>query len=237
MTASRGLRRWAVALICVVGLSGCEAEAPPSGYFPLREGLNWFYQVTTESPLGRRTEPLKITSYGRLVDDQEYYMRGTDSGNYYYFTKRDDGVTRIGHRAIIDDAVRFDDPGRPVIKEPIEVGTQWRYRMRPYLLSSETEPHLRDSIWYEAQWRIVATDVSVDTPLGRFDDCLHIRGVAEVPVPRSFLLHLAPHIMNFEINEWYAPGVGLVKLRYAETTDSRELKGGTIAMDLVAFEF
>lgn len=231
----RRLRLLVVALSCF-GLAGCEVEAP-DGYFPLQEGLSWSYQVAVDSSSGKKKELLTITNHGAVSEGGEYYMRATSSGNYYYFSKRAAGVVRVAHRAIVDPAPEFDDPARPVIQEPIEVGTQWRYVMRPYLLTSETEPHLKESIRYEALWQIVATDAVVDTPLGRFEDCLHIRGAAEVAVPRSFLLHLAPHIMYFEINEWYAPDVGLVKLRYAETTDSQELKGGTINLDLVAFDF
>ena len=229
------LRRAAIVSLCGA-LWGCGNEEP-SGYFPLQPNLVWHYQMTIESPADNRKKLLTITNHGQLSDGSEYYMRGTSSGNYYYFSKRDDSVTRVAHRAIIDSGLNFDDPPRPVIQEPIQVGTLWRYRMRPYLLTSETEPHLKELIFYEMEWKIVSADAVVDTPLGQFDRCLHIKGTAEVAVPRSFLLHLAPHTMYFEINEWYAPGVGLVKLQYAETTDSKELKGGNINMDLVAFEF
>lgn len=232
------LRTSGVLLLCgVIGiLPGCGNEAP-SGYFPLEAGLTWRYQVTTRSPAGDRQEWLTIKNYGRLSDGSEYYMRGTSSGNYYYFSKRDDSITRVARNTIINPELKFDNPARPVIKEPVKAGTAWQSRMRPYLLTSQTEPHLKESILYEADWSIVATDAVVETPVGQFQNCLHIRGKAAVEVPRSFLLHLAPHTMLFEINEWYAPDVGLVKLTYSETTDSKELKGGTINLDLVAFEF
>ena len=234
--AARPRLLW-LALLCgaIVAIAGCDSEAP-GGYFPLQAGLTWQYQVTVESPGEKSNKRLTITNYGQLSDGSEYYLRGTSSGNYYYFSKRGNSVTRVAHRAIIDPELTFDEPVRPIIVEPMEVGAQWRYIMSPYLLTSETEPHLKD-IRYEALWRVVSTDAVVDTPLGQFENCLHIRGSAEVEVPRSFLLHLAPHIMLFEINEWYAPDVGLVKLEYAETTDSKELKGGIINMNLVAFEF
>lgn len=229
--------RWQYPLLALLSacLTGC-GEAP-SGYFPLQPGLVWHYQVVTEDAKGKREDTLAITNYGKVSDDSEYYVRGTSSGNYYYITKRDDSIMRVARSSIIEPELKLDDPARFIIKEPLQAGTKWEHRMRPYLLTSQTAPTIKEAVRYLADWEIVATDATIEVPQGRFENCLHVQGYAEVAVPRSRLLHLMPHIMHFQIDEWYAPGVGLVKLEYAETTDSEELMGGTINIDLIALDF
>ena len=55
-------------------------------------------------------------------------------------------------------------------------------------------------------------------------------------MPQSFWILPATRTVRFEVNEWYAPNVGLVKLTHEERTNSEEMLGGKMALELVAFE-
>jgi len=67
-----------------------------------------------------------------------------------------------------------------ILKEPIETGNSWKSGEKDY--------------------KIEAIDAVVDTPAGKFEDCIHISVIANE--------------FNSQSNVYYKPGLGLIKQEY-----------------------
>ena len=224
-----------ISAVCVVACS--PSEELPSRYFPLQEGLQWEYWVVSETPYERNESELKITNAGPWeLGNQQYYIRKTSTGNYYYIQDRDDGIVRSSKRTIVEPAPRFGVAERYVIKYPLQAGTQWSYKAKPYLLArhAPTANELKEIINYQMDWTIVSDDVKLSVPAGEFENCLHLQGKSLVEVPRS--LGVATDEVLFETNEWYAPNVGLVKVVHEEKSYSEQAYGGSISLVLMSFD-
>ena len=230
-------RHFAVVAACVL-LAACRNE-PPQGYFPLERGLSWWYEVERVTPSERRESRLQIINLGeREFEGRVYSVRKTNTGNFYYLQRHDDGIVRVSKRTIDEPRPRPGLQKRYVIKYPVKVGTDWSYQVEPHLLERPFETKrrtLKRWIDYEMEWRIEATDAKVETPAGRFEGCLHLRGTATIEVPRA--LSIARDKVTFTTDEWYAPDVGLVRLEHHELENSDQLFGGSITMALSEFEY
>jgi hypothetical protein len=71
-------------------------------------------------------------------------------------------------------------------------------------------------------------------PAGRFEKCLRLEGTGLLHVLAD--ARVGASEVPVTHTEWYAPGVGLVKLVRSETLDTQAIVGGTITMELTAFE-
>ena len=225
-----------LSLAVCLSLVACRGESP-LGYFPLQPGLSWDYHVETVTPQARRENRLRITNLGvSEFDGKNYHVRKTDTGNFYYFDQRHDGIVRVSKRTIIEPYPRANMQERPVFRQPAEVGAQWSYLVKPHLIKRtfETGKILKHEISYLMNWRIEGVDARVEVPAGRFENCLHVRGTATFDVPR--VLSSIKDVITFTTDEWYAPGVGLVRVEHSEAVDSDQVDGGSITMALTHFE-
>ncbi len=80
---------------------------------------------------------------------------------------------------------------------------------------------------------IEARDDKVHTLAGAFDKCLRVKGAA-------VRVHADPVLgwrdMPLATTEWYRDGVGLVRLVREEPAQATFLTGGTLTMELVAWQ-
>ncbi len=117
------------------------------------------------------------------------------------------------------------------------VGTQWQASTTAYLLQRRNEfpreiRHTHPSI--PMQYQIEAVNEAVDTPAGKFEQCLRVKGSATVRLyadPTSGWKDLPLTTL-----EWYCPGVGLTRLERSEPAGSGFLVGGTLRMELSAWQ-
>ena len=221
---------------CLV-LAACTEDPPSQSYFPLQEGLSWHYRVDSKTPAGRRISELVITNAGtQQIGDETYHVRKTNTGNLYYLQRREDGIVRLAKRTLVQRAPQFDKSPRFVIKQPHVAGTRWRHEVKPYLLARPQQndsDEIRRQVAIEMEWEIIATDEAVETAAGRFERCLLVRGSSGVSLRRP--LSIAADEVTFTTFEWYAPGVGLVRLEHSEDVDSNQTTGGSIKLELQSF--
>lgn len=230
------LRRAALALGAALLAAGCQNGDAPAGYFPLAEGLGWRYQVINATPLRREEGELRIVNLGRqTLDGETYWVRRTDTGNRYYLQQRHDGIVRAAWQTAADAQLNKDREQRYVVKLPAQAGARWKYHQQTYLLKRASSAEDLEQRRYLAEWKVLATDATVETPAGAYENCLHIRGRGVAIVYRR--LSTVTDRVTLTTDEWYAPEVGLVKLTHTEKPDHKNyLHGGEVTMALLEFE-
>jgi hypothetical protein len=229
-----GRRKGLLSLLLIAAVSGCgEGEAD---YFPLEEGWTWGYRIMVNSQgVGRNTyrsfvsnlppQPLAdITATPRIVHD----------GRVYYDAEEAGGIRRIAHREP-GKTVAGAAPGHYVLKYPLEPGTSWRVGTRTQLLRRQVIT--RESVGVaalvaevELDYRVEAVDDVVTVPAGVFKGCLRVRGAGRIDYDTESRLG----VITIEVSttEWFAPGVGLVKLVRTERSFPENPVSGELVKEL-----
>lgn len=227
------------ALALAAALAGCK-EPPGASYFPLEAGRRWTYRLTSEWENGtRERETVVLSNEGRdgTLDSGSAWRRRSDSGIDYWLRADETGIFRVATKSDTDAEPSVDPKPRYVLKAPIAVGTGWQATTTTYLLrrNAEFPPEIRHSHpSIPVLWTVDALEQKVETPAGAFERCVRVRGNATV---RLF----ADPVNGFKdmpltTLEWYCPGVGLVKVERVEPANSTFLIGGTMTMELMAWE-
>ena len=190
-------------------LSSC--SSPDTGYFPTTPGHEWTYDIRRIVP--EFNEPIIQKSMvrnlpARKVDGVTYYPKAYANGSLRHFTRSADGISRRS-------------PGYegadPLIAYPLNVGAGWSAASRLYLFDL---PKKLEGAWdsvssnLELDYTITSLDDPVDVPAGYFPRCLRIDAVGFLHLPRRLMLGI--RIIKVEQTQWYAPGVGLVRMTRRE---------------------
>jgi hypothetical protein len=230
------------ALAASLALGSCQRHASDDSLFPLQAGHRWTYTVTTQT--GEDTsdrETLVLRTLGNEVlpalGDVSAWRRRSDSGIDYWLQADATGIYRIASKSDMQPEPVADKPKRYVLKAPYVVGTQWQAGTTAYLLMRRNEfprelRHLHPNV--PMTYQIEAVAEAVDTPAGQFKRCLRVRGTATVRVyadPATGWRDLP-----LTTQEWYCPGVGLVKMERSEQAGSAFLTGGTRTLELQSWQ-
>ncbi|MGQ0529750.1 MAG: hypothetical protein ACT4PG_08075, partial [Panacagrimonas sp.] len=114
----------------------------------------------------------------------------------------------------------------------------WEVETRPYIL--ERAVPFRERFSQDHSKRIVlrmqvaSLDDVVEVPAGTFTRCLQLEGSGLLNVLADARIGASPVPVTH--TEWYAPGVGLVKLERTEWLDTQQIVGGKISMELLRFD-
>lgn len=220
-------------------LAGCK-EPPGSSLFPLEEGRRWTYRLSSEWENDtRERETVVLSNLGRdsALESGSAWHRRSDTGLDYWLRADATGIYRVAAKSDVDAEPKPDPAPRFVLKAPIAVGTSWQTTTTTYLMrrNSEFPPEIRHAHpSVPVVWTIEALDDRVEVPAGRFEQCVRVKGLA--------LLRLFADPVNgfkdmpLTTLEWYCPGVGLVKVERVEPANSTFLIGGTMTMELMAWE-
>lgn len=230
--ARAGLAGWMVVAL----LAGCGRPAATDHWFPLEAGHRWEYRLKTErenqAPV---LEAMVLTSHGpQALDSGTAWRRRSDSGVEYFLREDASGIYRVASKSDLDAEPLPDKEPRYVLKLPLKPGSEWRATTVPYLLERRAEfpreirhSHAPVVMTYTLQ----ALGEAVETPAGRFADCLRVQGRATL---RLFADPVAGwRDMPLVTTEWYCRGVGLVKLTREEPAQSAFLTGGVLTMELM----
>lgn len=222
-------------------LQGC-SEHKEVGYFPVGEGLKWRYQIT-ETLAGKASQrELTIENLGPVqlrgeYSDDPVTHRRTSDGTDYYILQDDTGSYRIAKKTLIEYRPRFDPELVRILpnEKDMEIGRSWTVPTKPYALHRKASYAVPDPAARELNmmFEIKAKGQKVEVPFGEFENCVVIEGKA------LLTLYVDPREGYQEIEitqtEWYAPGVGLVKLKREEPLDTDIYQGGVIIFELSAF--
>lgn len=224
-------------------LSACSEKPQGDEHFPLQKGLSWTYIVSTTYPDSIDQSRLTIENLGKQkFDDKSYFVRRTSSGIDYYLNFDELGVYREGLRTLVELKPRLDRDRRYVIKYPLVLGTNWSEITRPLILMRVFPYKKRagDGTQLPLSYQIESLSETVEVPAGVFENCIKVVGTGIFEVYTDGVNGYSE--IPISVEEWYAPGVGLVKqIRHemdGETisiTDTPVFVGGNTSLVLEKF--
>lgn len=232
------MKRILFILLCLPLLHACGKPAADD-YFPLGEGLRWEYRVSVEQPHRSEIRPFSIENVGETTfKGAAVRIRRSSDGTDYYISHQDDGLYRIAKRTLVELAPQPDAPPRMVLPLPTaqSKGKTWSSVTMPYLIERVYEGGhnlYASGLRFPMTYTVVGLDESVEVPAGSFSHCVLVEGQAELTLyadPRTGDSHI-----QVTTREWYAPGVGLVKLERDEPLDTDVYKGGKMTLELMKF--
>ena len=232
------MSRFSSLLLCLI-LQACDKPATDD-YFPLNPGLRWEYQVTVEHPERLATKQLIIESVGQTSLKEELVsIRATSDGTDYYLAQRADGIYRLAKRTLVESEPQLDASPRMVLPLPIAQakGKTWSVISQPYLIERVYEGMdvmTADMLQFPMTYSVLSIDETLKLPSGTFTHCVLVEGQTDLSLYAD--ARTGNSIVPITTREWYAPGVGLVKLEREEPLDTDVYKGGKIVMELVRFE-
>lgn len=227
----------ALALLLAALLVACDSLPSPE-YFPLKPGLRWDYALHEKNRLVDQVSMLSLRNRDAVTrDGQRYARRIASDGNEYWLSHGDTMLLRVGQRTAIDFQPRMDASPRTIMPLPPALKQAWSVETRPYILE-RAEPFRErfsqdDSKRIELRMTVAALDDVVEVPAGRFERCLRIEGTGVLNVLAD--ARIGASEVPVTHTEWYAPGVGLVKLVRIESLDTTQIVGGSVTMELVDF--
>lgn len=232
------MRRLSI-LCCLSLLQACDKPATDD-YFPLNQGLRWEYQLTIEHPERLETKALSIESAGETTfKNQTVSIRQTSDGTDYYLARQAEGIYRVAKRTLVESKPQPDAIPRMVLPLPIAQakGKTWSAISQPYLIERVFEGMdvmTADSLQFPMTYSVLSLDETVELPAGKFSHCVLVEGQTDLSLYAD--ARTGHSTVPITTREWYAPGVGLVKLEREEPLNTEVYKGGKMVMELLQFE-
>ncbi|HVB80409.1 MAG TPA: hypothetical protein VNE82_10770 [Candidatus Binataceae bacterium] len=200
--------------LAVAPLEGCKSGDIRSGinYFPLTPNSTWTYQIDAKSQgtqyqitdrvLGIKYVPaLKLT--GLVVDESYSLARGGIRPLVYY--SKDGYIARLS--ALDYDQKDIEAPSWGRSEEarflPLRLAPNltWSNVIFPY-------GHLSGAFDINQKHRTFAETKEIDTPAGRFNNCIRIE--TQATYEGGMYARRKQHL-QLTYMDWYAPNVGLIK--------------------------
>ena len=218
-----------------VSLAGCKPSSD-QGYFPLDPGWSWRYRVATEiKNLGKEHSAQLVVNRGMIVTEQQKLVpRVYEDGHVYYYALQDDGVLLAGDRDVGEDA-RDAPPNQYVLKYPLKVGASWPVDSKTYLMHRQEIGPLAVTMVpvkaaVELTYTVEAKDDVVKVPAGTFHNCLRLHGLGTGNANMGE--RMGDMDIAIESTEWFAPGIGLVKMTRKEDSGPEGPDFGSMTMEL-----
>ncbi|MEZ5536354.1 MAG: hypothetical protein R3F02_12105 [Thiolinea sp.] len=225
--------------LVLVSLSGCNSQPDATDYFPLDKGLSWQYQVTNSAQ--QEQSIYRVTNLGTTeVAGETVTVRRANDGHDYYLERKPDGIYRYASRTLFETYPAVDEPPRMVLPLPYLKAAErtWASKTVSYVIrriGPSTVTSVNNPIpGFVMNYRVAAEDETVEVPAGRFEHCLLVEGTAKLTMFTDPLTGYED--VPVTTREWYAPGVGLVKLERVEPLETRVYQGGSYLFELVGFD-
>lgn len=218
------------ALVSLAG-TGCERAVGAADYFPLEPGHHWQYRIERTTMDGH-TELRHVVETGSVPPGAAFdAMRVTAGGLRYRYEIDEDGIFRVDLQPA---GPTHGEPQRTlVLPHHLDETSSWQTRSHTAVLENSGPPWetlFRITTPVAMKYRVEQTDADIDTPAGRFKDCLVIRGVGSASVDAGN--YIGRTRIEIASREWFAPGVGLVRMERDEATGAPALSGGRLLVEL-----
>ena len=154
-----------------------------------------------------------------------------------YYSVDENGIVYLGN---VDDRElgrTFHADEQIVMHYPLHIDTSWEQSTMTHLLKKtgppqKTEFKIIAKVPLEVKIESLTDEVNV--PAGQFKGCLRI--TMEGSTMKNAGNYVGLTLVNVRQTNWYAPGIGLVKMERTETTRSDALDKGSLLVELTEFE-
>ena len=214
-------------------LASCSDNYSAADYFPVDENMNWVYSGYQNNWRLVDSDFIYVTrnsSYEKLDDGSLLLKKIRHDGTETKHRIDSAGVHTQKELLFLDSDEHFD----LLIPQTLNSDTTWKKQVRTRLIPEfacgycTTTRELEQAI--TVHYTILATDVSIDTPMKTFEDCLLIEGKGIETIDAGDSMGSVE--VEVLTREWYAPNVGLVKLVWREQTNEEVLKTGEYQLEL-----
>ena len=207
-------------------------------YFPLSSGLKWHYSVSLTTRDGLENQKYILLNAGsKEIDGELVYRRESLDGTNLFYKITDEGIYYLGSVAneLVDP--KLSSFQSLVIPYPLILNKKWQQVTHTKLLK-KTGPPQRTEFKIIAEVpmtvEILSFQYIVNVPAGQFDKCMKVVMTGSSYKDAGNYVGLT--LVSVEQTNWYAPGVGLVKMERLEKTQSEALDKGTLSVELTHFE-
>ncbi|MES9970428.1 MAG: hypothetical protein ABW092_10380 [Candidatus Thiodiazotropha sp.] len=173
----------------------------------------------------------------QTIDGINHAVRITSDGTRYYIVENSDGIYRNAKQTLIEPKPNMESSPHWILKHPLRRGTHWSNPTYPFVLRRiyPYEERLTRGINLKMNFQIVAEDETVVVTAGRFENCIRVEGEANLTLYADGKSGYKEIFIN--TIEWYAPGVGLVKLLREEPLSNDVFAGGEIVYELRSLHY
>ncbi len=224
-------RLGATALLAAL-LSACGEPASVERFFPLEPGQTWIYRVERTTMDGTAQMRHAITSLVPPTSPPGISAARESLGGQRYLYRIDErGVWRLDSPR--EDADAAATTPQLVLPRGLAPTSSWQSESRTSVLENTGPPWetlFRIDVALTMNYTIESMDGEITTPAGRFGDCLVIRGHGTTNADvGNYIGHTE---IEVDSREWFAPGIGLVRMERTETTAAKALSSGRLVMEL-----
>lgn len=227
-----------IMLIASVGLIGCSDKPATNDYFPLQEGLSWQYRYQLTTSAKQEQGRYTVTNLGTTeIGNETVTIRRTSTDRDYYLLQKPDGIYRYASRTLFETHPVVDEPARPVLPTPYLGSSErtWSSTTTSYVIhrtGPSTIASANATKDFVMNYRIASQDETVIVPAGKFEHCLLVEGDATLTLFADPMTGYTD--IPVKTREWYAPGVGMVKLERTEPLETSVYKGGRYVFELIS---
>ncbi len=217
-----------------VSLTACGEDE--KSFFPLDEGWNWEYRVTTESKAGEglvKVSTYFVTNLAPVeMDGRSAVPRLRADGGMEFYADTPEGVLWLGEKPPGKEFVAA--PERIlVIGNPGAPASGWEVKDRVRLLRRRLAFNRSYLVEVPITIRYGQSREAVSVPAGDFENCLKVSGEGRGQYDGGYDLGIVD--IRIETSDWYAPGVGLVKSVRRENSSNFSISYGEYVMELESF--
>lgn len=215
-------------LFALSAAGGCGQDG--DDYYPLAAGRWWYYTIDeTILDEARSARYLVRNLAPREVGERRVVPQAVQTASVDFITHDEAGIVRVAHQRAGRPGVGVDDPPRVLLPAVLDDDRRWQVASTLGLIESRTferaDRVILRRLPVTLTKHVADRDAEVVVPAGRFTHCVRIAGEGRASVPTDRGTATAEVLV--ESSEWYAPGVGLVKVERRESSDSAFLKPGT----------
>jgi len=222
--------------LLLIGVAGCTDST--TGFYPLDAGLWWYYRTETTILEDKREQRFLVANLGRgEYMGEKVYLQRQSAGRELYFQLTSRGVERVGTRVGVGESPTLESPTL-VLSADLELASSWTTTSRLALVESRTfarQDKLRNvNLPVDLTMTVASIDETTSVPAGTFKSCIRLdgKGGRTVRIDRGN----ASATVTVILQEWYAPGIGLIKMTRSENSESPFLKTGYFTQELLQFE-
>lgn len=216
-------------LLGLVGACGSGTEVET--FYPLTSGRNWSYVLLLRQGTEADARTVETSSRVTNLPPQTFQAATVTPQQTQAFGQTQVRLIRANAEGVAEVAMQPDPAGSPlprvppnyILRLPLQMGASWQSTWQSNQFSQTTLIPMTKTV--------ARTDGKISLPAGEFEGCLvlSIQGHGQVTAPSG------PVEVTVEGEEWFSPGVGLIKGSFREDVAGQPDNATRIDINLASF--